>query len=125
MVSAFCPDGTRNGEQLTLLIRPENVRVHTSPTTALNVFQGTVEEIVFLGEYLDCRVRVNGQLLYTRQHPTLPVGHGDTVWVELPPELCSVLTETNGVSSPDALSGPVDDAVSGPSGSPERATPMT
>jgi len=93
-VVAVCPESTRPGDRVTLLFRPENIRVGTTRSTVLNTYEGRVEELVFLGEFLDCRVRVGGQLFYTRQHPMLPVSRGDIVWVELPPHLCSVLPAT-------------------------------
>jgi iron(III) transport system ATP-binding protein len=99
LIQAVCPEGTRVGERVTLFFRPENVKVHTSAPNVSNAYAGTVEELVFLGEYVDCRVRVQGSLLFTRQHPTLAVRQGQTVWVELSLELCSVLTDTHGMSS--------------------------
>lgn len=93
-IVVVCPEGVRPGERVTLLFRPENIRLDLRRSDAPNVFEGAIEELVFLGEYVDCRVRVGGQLLYTRQHPSLQVARGDRVWVELPPDQCSVLTET-------------------------------
>jgi len=91
------PPGVEPGERVTVTIRPENVRLHTSGYAAVNVFPGVVEEVVFLGEYLDCRVRVGGMLVLTRQHPMVGVRRGDQVFVELPIELCTVLTDRQGV----------------------------
>ncbi len=91
------PPGAEPGERVTVTIRPENVRLHTSEYAAVNVFAGVVEEVVFLGEYLDCRVRVGGMLVLTRQHPMVGVRRGDQVFVELPIELCTVLADRQGV----------------------------
>ncbi len=91
------PQGVEPGERVTVTIRPENVRLHTSEYAAVNVFPGAVEEVVFLGEYLDCRVRVGGMLVLTRQHPMVGVRRGDQVFVELPIELCTVLTDRQGI----------------------------
>lgn len=90
-VVAVCPPEARAGSRLTLLVRPENVRVETARPEIRNVFEGRVEELTFLGEFVDCRVRVQGHLLQTRPHPTLPLAKGDTVWLALRPDLCSVL----------------------------------
>jgi iron(III) transport system ATP-binding protein len=99
-VRAACPEGVTPGEKVVLSIRPENIRVHTSePAGTVNLFQGVVERLMFLGEYLDCRVRVNESLLYTRQHPTVQIRAGESVFLELPIGLCAVLTDTHGVSS--------------------------
>jgi iron(III) transport system ATP-binding protein len=90
-IVAVCPDDTRAGTSVTLLVRPENVRVETSRPEGPNAYEGTIEELVFLGEFVDCRVRVGSQLLHARPHPTAPIAKGDAVWLVLRPELCSVL----------------------------------
>ena len=102
-VETTCPDGVTAGETITLTIRPENMRVHASPPTATrNVLPGTVAEVMFLGEYLDCRVTVGSHLLLTRQHPTTRFRRGDAVHVEIPPELITVLSD-RGVSGAQAM----------------------
>ncbi|HYU17536.1 MAG TPA: ABC transporter ATP-binding protein [Chloroflexota bacterium] len=96
---ASCPVGVTAGERVTLSIRPENIRVHTAEPAGGNVFPGVVEQLMFLGEYLDCRIRVGATLLLSRQHPTAQIRNGDQVYVELPVELCAVLSDTHGISS--------------------------
>jgi iron(III) transport system ATP-binding protein len=87
-------DGSMNsGDAVTLFARPENIRAHTSHPGGRNVFDGTVEEVTFLGEVLDCRVRVGEQVLTLRQHPTLELSPGRAVHVELPADLCTVLPD--------------------------------
>jgi iron(III) transport system ATP-binding protein len=104
VVEAACPAGVAQGEQVTVSIRPENIRVHlTEPQRAANVLPGVVEELMFLGEYLDCRIRVGSARLFTRQHPTIRSRQGDNVYVELPVELCAVLTDRYGVASASYL----------------------
>jgi iron(III) transport system ATP-binding protein len=103
VVIAACPEGVRRDETVTLAIRPENIRLHANPTSGRNVFSGTVDSVTFLGEYLDCRVRIGQSLLFTREHPTSPLRAGDPVHVELPVELCAVLTEEHGVTSAGSL----------------------
>jgi iron(III) transport system ATP-binding protein len=99
-IEASCPTGVQDAEQVTLSIRPENIRVHTTmPTNAVNVLPGEVERVTFLGEYLDCRVKVGSTELFARQHPTQRLRRGDHVFVELPMELCAVLSDRYGVTS--------------------------
>jgi hypothetical protein len=40
------------------------------------VLDGSVEQVVFLGEALDCRVRVGHVVLVARQHPSTLVERG-------------------------------------------------
>lgn len=94
------PEGVVDGERVVVAVRPENVRVHQGdPGERLNTYPATVEEVTFLGESVECRVRAGQQLLLSRQHPNLRLRVGDHIWVELPAEQCAVITETHGVSS--------------------------
>ena len=99
VLDAACPDAVAVGDEVTLSIRPENVRVHLGDVPAApNVLPGTVEQAVLLGEAVELRLRIGEAELMTRQHPLLVVRRGDAVSVELPPELCTVITE-HGVQS--------------------------
>jgi len=99
-LQASCPEGVAPDEKVTLSIRPENLRVYrTPPSAAVNVLPGVIEQQMFLGDVLDCKVRVGQATLTTRQHPTVATRRGDSVYVEFPVDLCTVLTESHGVSA--------------------------
>ena len=84
-------DATR-GAQVTLFIRPENVVVHRHPVEAPNLFPGQVVETSFLGEHLECRLRVGEALVFARLHPSARVRPGDRVQVELPASQLASMT---------------------------------
>lgn len=112
MIEATCPDGVVAGEKVTVTVRPENVRVHAAPPAAApNLLAGEVATVMFLGEYLDCRVRVGTQLILTRQHPRTRFRRGDAVQVELDPELLTVFSD-RGVTGAQVL-GERGDTVEG------------
>jgi|SRR5581483_3459044 len=99
------------GEPILLSIRPEDVRLHQqAPPQAVNLIEGRIASVMFVGEFLDCRVDVGSQELRTRQHPTAQFQPGQKVVVELPPEGCAVLREDfaslsapgNGAEAPPA-----------------------
>jgi iron(III) transport system ATP-binding protein len=99
-LQAGCPAGVTSEELVTLSIRPENLRLHRSePPGVVNVLPGVVEQQMFLGDALDCRVRVGQASLLIRQHPTGGARRGDQVFVEFPVDLCTVLTESHGVAA--------------------------
>ena len=75
-----------------LAIRPEDVIVHQEPVEAPNVVRGRVAKIDFLGGYLDCQVAIGDVTLFTRQHPAQSLEPNRTVWVELPPAACRLLS---------------------------------
>jgi iron(III) transport system ATP-binding protein len=73
------------GDQVTLAIRPEHVRVHRSaPAAGVNVFAGTVRNVLYLGGSIDLHVEAGGQLL----RADVPADDGmfavdDTVHIEV------------------------------------------
>ncbi len=87
--------GVRDGDRVVVVIRPENLRLRSiRPDLDANVFAGELEKIVFLGEAVECLVRVGGQVLTVRDHPTLALRDpSGPVWIEAPAELCSLLPD--------------------------------
>jgi iron(III) transport system ATP-binding protein len=103
---ALAPEGVAVGDQLSLTMRPENIRVHTpSESPAPNSVRGQVDQVMFFGEYLECRIRLGSQQMITRQHPSNRLRGGDDVDVECPPELITVLSD-RGVAGAHLLSSP-------------------
>jgi iron(III) transport system ATP-binding protein len=86
------------GQPITVSIRPENVRMHTSDPGRPNTVQGKLERRMFLGEVIDWQVRIGDTFLASRAHPSLEVRRGDDVFVELPSQFC-MLVSAEGVSS--------------------------
>ncbi len=85
---------------IVLFIRPEHLRIRASGTPSANTFAGAVERVTFLGEFLDCRVRVGSQLLSARVQTTQPLRAGEPVLVELAAQLCTVMHERYGTAGP-------------------------
>lgn len=68
------------GEQVTVAIRPENVRLAADGgSDAFSYIAGEVSEIVFLGESLECRVNVGNSELIMRLHPSSVVAVGSSI----------------------------------------------
>ena len=85
-------------------VRPEDVYVHKqAPSRTTNMLNGTVASVMFVGEFLDCRVDIGGQELRSRQHPNIGLQLGDKVQIELPPESCAVLREDFEATSAGAV----------------------
>jgi len=82
------------GSQVAVVIRPEDVVVHTKkPSGALNILEGKVATVMFLGEYLDCSIEIGARTLQAHQPRSLELRRGDPVWVELPPSQCLAMHE--------------------------------
>jgi iron(III) transport system ATP-binding protein len=84
----------QQGQRVTISVRPEDVELHEAAPAALggmSVFSGTMIARAFLGEHLDCQVRVGDCLLFARAHPSLRVPVGAAVYVRLQAARCTAI----------------------------------
>jgi iron(III) transport system ATP-binding protein len=79
-------------ERIALSIRPEDLELGETQRPGENVWPGTVEQKVFLGEAIDFRVLVGSCSLLSRQHPTLRTPVGGAVFVHVNPDKCVVFS---------------------------------
>jgi putative spermidine/putrescine transport system ATP-binding protein len=91
----------RDGQTVTILVRPERIDIRLGPgdegeliSSAMNVRRGTITELYFLGNVLDCRVAINeGGSLQVHARPGMPLGKGDQVTLSFPASAAWVVTE--------------------------------
>jgi iron(III) transport system ATP-binding protein len=98
-VEAACPTGIGIGDEVTVSVRPEDVRLATAGQSGANRLAGTVEQVLFLGEAIDVRVTLGGETLVARTHAAFEPGRGDAIAVELPVERVTVIHDEHGVVS--------------------------
>jgi len=80
------------GDSVTLSIRPEDVHLsETRPAGEANVWTGTVDQKVFLGEAVDFQVAIGAQRLQARAHPSLRTRVGESIYARVDPEKCVAL----------------------------------
>ena len=79
------------GERVAVSVRPEDVELAEVRPAGENVWEGRVDQKVFLGEAVDFQVRVGDRTLLSRRHPTLRTKVEDAIFVQLSPEKCVVL----------------------------------
>jgi len=84
----------RTDERVAVSVRPEDVELAEVKPAGDNVWEGRVEQKVFLGEAVDFQVKVGPRTLLSRQHPTLRTKVGESIFVQLNPEKCVVLRAT-------------------------------
>ena len=78
---------TAGGDDLTIFVRPEDVIVsRTRPADAINVLEGVITELVFLGEMLDCHIAVGSQVIRARVHPKAAFASNDHVFLQADPQ---------------------------------------
>jgi iron(III) transport system ATP-binding protein len=86
------PDSVAPGEEVVLVVRPEDINIITDPQAEKeNVLRGEVEAVVFMGDVLECQLSVGKQKLRTKLHPSSRVQQGQNVSLHLPPEHCRAL----------------------------------
>ena len=82
----------RENDKVLVSVRPEDVRLtEARPQGDVNVWQGKVDQKVFLGEVLDFQVKLGERILLSREHPSLRTPIGDPIFVHLDPEKCVAL----------------------------------
>jgi iron(III) transport system ATP-binding protein len=79
------------GQRVVVSVRPEDVQLAELRPAGDNVWEGRVEQKVFLGEAIDFRVMGGGRELLSRQHPALRTPVGGAIFVRLDPDKCVVL----------------------------------
>jgi iron(III) transport system ATP-binding protein len=76
------------GDDVVLSVRPEDVHVSANRPDTENVCEGEVAAKIFLGEYLEFQVKVDGGHLFARVHPSFSPSVGTRVFVALPADKC-------------------------------------
>jgi iron(III) transport system ATP-binding protein len=91
-VACQLTSGIDSGEAATVAIRPENVTLKAGAADhGPNSFAGTVDSIVYLGNFVECVVRLGVERIRVQVHPSESFACGDAVQVCLPPEHCTAM----------------------------------
>lgn len=90
-ITCSAADGITPGAPASVAVRPESVTVsHQRQPTAGNALEGIVDKAVFLGEMIDCQIKVGTQIMRAKLHPTMDIGQGDRVYLHFEPASCVV-----------------------------------
>jgi putative spermidine/putrescine transport system ATP-binding protein len=94
-IEALAVNVRNTGEKSTLSLRPERVFVRPEPGSCPNIFDATVEELIYLGDHMRTRVRLLGHDDFVIKVPN-SAGHqhlktGETVKVGWQAEDCRAL----------------------------------
>ncbi len=84
--SDAAPDQLAVGDEVDICVRPEDVVVHQTASSAINSFPVEVERTTFLGGYGRSFFRLGDTRLEAEAHGVAFFGVGDSVFVELPPD---------------------------------------
>jgi iron(III) transport system ATP-binding protein len=84
-------DALKPADRVVLSVRPEDIHLSETPPSGENVWQGTVDQKVFLGEFADFQVAVGEKRLQSRVHPSLRTRVGEPIYLRIDPEKCVAL----------------------------------
>src|SRR5204862_4393656 len=90
-VKAFAHESLAAADKIVLSVRPEDIHLSESRPEGENVWEGTVDQKVFLGEFADWQVAVGERRLQSRVHPSLRTKAGERIFVRIDPEKCVAL----------------------------------
>ena len=85
------------GAKISLSIRPEDIYLSEEPLPSgvQNTLTGIIEQSVFLGEYMDLKIKFGDYEMLARSHPTLRINNGDRIHVRLDAAKCVALSDSN------------------------------
>ena len=83
------------GDRVAVSVRPEDVEIlDTAPAgDGHNVIKGVVDQKVFLGEFVDFKVKVGEVMLQARAHPTVRTPVGNEAFMRMSPDKCMAIPE--------------------------------
>lgn len=98
-LSSLLPEGVQPGDSVTVVVRPEDIELcgkECEPGPGNNVLPARVEDLVFIGESLDCTLNAWKQNLRFRVHSSANLRVDDVVNIRLPPHRCRAVAAPKG-----------------------------
>ncbi len=92
LLSCSLPDGAKPGDRVTVAVRPEDVHPCTpGQAGSKNIVEGTFAAVIFIGESMECLVKLGDSMICMRLHPATEIEQGQTINLSLTPEKCRAL----------------------------------
>jgi iron(III) transport system ATP-binding protein len=93
-MKAHAVDALKAEEEVVVSVRPEDIHLSETRAQGDNVWEGTVDQKVFLGEAVDFQVMVGQRPLQSRAHPSLRTRVGEPIYLRIDPDKCVALKAT-------------------------------
>lgn len=87
-------ENVKKGDEVILFFRPENVKVMKNKTIGeenMNVFTGEISVSVYLGNYIDCRIKIGSKEIRAQISVGEDLNVNDKVFVMVSPQDCICL----------------------------------
>jgi len=83
------PPEIQEGEEIVLFFRPENTRFMPSQTgDGMNVFRGRISNLIYLGNYIDCRIQVGRKEIRAQVSPEEELREDQELFIGVDPKHC-------------------------------------
>lgn len=83
-----------DGDTVLLSIRPEDIRIgERESSNGSNQCSGTVRDVTYMGDSCHCEVIVGQHVLRAHVHPSVQPAPGATVYLSLPAERCTPVSD--------------------------------
>ncbi len=84
--------GISSGDRVVVVVRPEDITItRRRPDGASNVFEANLEQVTFLGSFVECLASASFGVVRVRAHHAQELRRGERVYLTILPEACKVL----------------------------------
>jgi iron(III) transport system ATP-binding protein len=89
------PAAIPSGAKALVSVRPESFEISAEiQQRGGNVLAGIIDKNVFLGDFIDCQIRVGEQMVRAKLPPTSELSEGEQVFLQFDPHACIVIPGT-------------------------------
>ncbi|MBA3737097.1 MAG: ABC transporter ATP-binding protein [Actinobacteria bacterium] len=98
-IHAVCPEGVAVGDDVSVSIRPEDIRLHLQrPDATPNVFDAAITRRMYLGDAVEYHLMVGDEPIDSRQNSDVFLRRREAVFAEFPVEHCVVVSDEFGAT---------------------------
>ncbi|MGH2453784.1 MAG: ABC transporter ATP-binding protein [bacterium] len=84
--------GVPSAERVVVVVRPEDITIsRRAPEREANAFEAQVEQVAFLGSFVEVLTRASCGAVRVRAHPAEELRQGERVFLSIRPDACKVL----------------------------------
>jgi len=89
-VRVALPAGTRPGDRVSVVFRPEDAALHFAANGAGNRVHASIARLSFQGGLTECHLKVGPTIVRSMLHPSVEARVGAEAWIDLDPARCTV-----------------------------------
>jgi len=93
-----CSTKGEPGDKVFISVKPEDIELysHTSSRGPSSGWEGKVDQVSFLGGFVDYRIALDGLKLHARVHPSVSFKEGEKVYIDFKSDRHSIISREGG-----------------------------